>query len=140
MSFPKLEEKVVGEFNYNDFLNTIFKSEPQEPFSLRLEMMDTITPDERLRMLADFVMAGAKVLFNKSLHLLDENEVFKLRQYLLSIGEDVDYHNEPKKKVVTDYKPDGTSFQREININDWKIQFKKADPTLNRFSQPDKLI
>ncbi len=120
-----MEERLVGEFNVNDFIKNIFSSEPKDPFSYRLEL--NVEPNVLVKILGDFVTYGSHTLYQRELALLSEQEIQTIRKYLLSIGYDVEYDMVTVNKKVTDYKPDGSSFEKIIPINKWNISFKIAD-------------
>ena len=128
------------DYDISEFVENIFKHEPLDPFAIEnvimMENGSTLT-----QVLGHFVVRGARILYNKELAHLSEAEIFKVRSYLLSIGWDVEYEIVKETKSVKDYNPDGTEFIREIPINNWKIQFKRADNSLRPSSGcGDKLV
>lgn len=124
-----MEETLVGEFTFEDVIKAIFNNVPQPPLSLRLEFIDMMTLQQAQQLLGQFLVYGARKLYNKALHDLNEEEMNQLRRYLHSIGYEVESKKVVIDRVVTDYRPDGTPFERNIPINKWEFAFsrKKLD-------------
>lgn len=134
MSEDDIETK---DYDISEFVENIFKHEPLDPFAIEnvilFEEGSTL-----IQFLGHFIVRGARILYNKELAHLSEDEIFKVRSYLLSIGWDVEYEMVKESKSVKDYHPDGTEYTKEIPVNNWKIQFKKALRPNN--SCGDKLV
>jgi hypothetical protein len=128
------------DMNLDEFIDMIYSNECLDPFAYNFDV--EMEQGSLVQFLGKFVVTGARKLYNKEIAHLTEIEVEKIRSYLLSIGWDVEYEMVCESKTVTDYKPDGTSFKRDIPLNNWKIQFKRADPKLmtNTGGCGDKLI
>lgn len=118
-------EDLVGEFTFEDLMKGIFSNPVQPPLSLRLEFIDIMTLQQAQQLLGQFIVFGARKLYNKALHEVTEDEMKQLRRYLNSIGYDVESKKVVIEKVVTDYRPDGTSFERVIPVNKWEYTFTK---------------
>ena len=115
------------DIDFKQLTKSIFDNEPLNPWSLRLEFLSNIDQAELFNLLGYFVQYGSKHLYQKELALLSSDEIDVIRQYLQSIGYDAEYNlNQTDKKVVTDYRENGTSFKKRIQINNWQIVFKTA--------------
>jgi len=101
---------------------------PPEPYSFVIahDQSPQMSQQEFQQLLGYFIMTGAKKLFNKQLHELDQSQIDQVRKYLNGIGWDYEYQANPISREVTDYKHDGTPYQRNITVNNWQFIFKKA--------------
>ena len=84
-------------------------------------------------LLSSVLLTGASIKYNKPLHELSEHELYTLREYLLSIGWDADYHLARITREVLDYYPNGKPYVKLLSLNNWQITFKLADRALNRY-------
>lgn len=108
------------------FMIMLFRSPVMPPFSFFIDLSG-IMPDQ---ILGPLLCAGAQSLYNKQLSNLTEPEIGVLREYLLSIGWDADYHLATLYKEVVDYRSDGEPYVNQIKVNNWQITFKTADHSL----------
>lgn len=126
----------IGEavdMSFNQFVDMIFKNPPQEPFTWNFSFINNLpNKDQQAQLLGYFIVTGAKNKYDKELANLTEREIGTIREYLLSIGFDIEYEQLKSVKKVRDYHPDNTPYDREIEYSEWKIQFKAADLALSR--------
>lgn len=119
------------ELDTNAFFNSIFNTSPMPPFSYRIE----IIPDMLNTVLQSFVLGGCTKLYpGINLHQLNQRQIGTLREYLLSIGYDIEYNLIEESKIIKDYHPDGSPFLRKLNNNRYNFTFKQADPQLNNYN------
>lgn len=111
--------------SYEQFLQSLFRSPPQPPFSYLIDFADNQTNS-----LLGVLMTGAQIKYNKQLNELTESEISKIREYLLSIGWDANYHLVTLYKEVLDYHCTGVPYIRNLKINNWQITFRTADQSL----------
>lgn len=119
----------LGEISFQDLIERVFNMpEPPEPYSFVIshEQSPHLNQQQFQELLGYFIMTGAKKLFNKQLHELTQSHVNQLKKYLNSIGWDFECQSRPLSREITDYKPDGTAYQRTITVNNWQFMFKKA--------------
>lgn len=77
---------------WGDVIEQIFKDEPSDPFSYRIEIIEENVDEYMVsRMLADFCILGARKKFNKELCDLTPEEAKEIHKYLWSIGWDAEY-------------------------------------------------
>lgn len=112
--------------SYEQFIQSLFRSPPQPPFSFFIDFAD----NQANSLLGSLLMTGAQIRYNKQLNELTESEISKIREYLLSIGWDAEYHLATLHKEVLDYHCTGTPFIRNLKINNWQITFQTADQSL----------
>ena len=134
MNQVKAEES-YQDFKFNDFVTCVFKNKPQDPFSMRLQFLDELKPENLRQLLAYFIMTGAKNLYNKELAQLSEDEIGNLRKYLYSIGWDVSYEVETRQQNLSETSP-----EKQTPVNYFKIDFFPADPTLNKHADNPNLL
>lgn len=134
MNNVKVEE-TYQDFKFKDFVTAIYKKDPQDPFSLCLQFLDEIKPEDLRQLLAYFIVTGAKTLYNKELAQLTPDEIGNLREYLHSVGWDVSYEVETRMQKISEKDPN-----KETPVNYFKIDFFPADPTLNKHSDNPKLF
>ncbi|GAJ15048.1 unnamed protein product [marine sediment metagenome] len=115
------------DFKFNDFVDAIYKQEPGEPFAYRLEFLDQIDKEELRKLLAYFVITGAKTKYEKELAQLSPDEIKYLRQYLISIGYNVKFEVQQKMQKLDPKNP-----QKETAVNYFMIDFFSADPALDK--------
>lgn len=128
-----MEQCMEGvDMGFDGFVKMVFNNPVQEPFSFIFSFPEDLTPLQRSEALGFFIVTGAKMKYNKQLAELTEKEITNLRDYLLSIGFDIDYKLNVKTKQVTDYREDNTPYQRDITFNHYDISFKVADMKLGR--------
>jgi hypothetical protein len=85
--------------------------------------------------LGEMLISGARRKYGRQLSHLSDSEIGTLREYLLSIGWDADYHLVSLYKEAVDYHPDGEPYVRQVKINNWQITFKPADQSLRPGAQ-----
>ena len=102
--------------DYN-FIEQIFSNEPCPPCSFE------ILSDRPADALGEILKFGAKFKYGKSLEMLNSDEMSKMRDYIRSIGFDVNYVTETKYKTVVDYTELGDPYIRRIPWNLQKITF-----------------
>jgi hypothetical protein len=131
----ELQESSI-EFSINDLITSIFSLPPNDPFTIRLELVDQTNLNEQtlINVLQDILMQGCRLKFKKALHALNHNEAAIMRQYFQSFGWDVPYEKEIVTKQVVDYHEDGTPYNREVSFNYWKFTFTPADQSLNKYN------
>lgn len=111
---------------FEQFVQTLFRSAPQPPFSYIIEF-----PNNQVNsILGSLLMTGAQIRYNKQLSDLTVSEIGKIREYLLSIGWDAEYHLATLYKEVLDYQCNGVPYIRNLKINNWQITFQMADQSL----------
>ena len=93
-----------------------------------LVLKDDVSTDTIPNILGNILVKGTKYLWNIQLNQISTDQILKLRQYLWSIGYDVEYDIQKQVKVVVDYLPDGTPYNKELNINKFNILFKLWKP------------
>ena len=120
-------EESYQDFKFKDFVTAIYKMEPQDPFSLRLQFLDEIKKEDLRQLLAYFIMTGAKTLYGKELSELTPKEMKNLRSYLHSIGWDVKYEIEKRMQKISEKDPN-----KETPVNYFKIDFFPANPALDK--------
>src|SRR5579883_1671039 len=81
----------VGDFSWKDFVALIYKEDPKPSHTYAMQFLDEIPPKALKQYLAYFIIYGAKTLYKKELAQLSEIEIGKLRQYLLSLGWNIEY-------------------------------------------------
>lgn len=119
------------DMTFDKFIDMVFKHPVQDPFSFDFSFIDQI-PDktQQNQLLGQFVVTGAKMLYDKQLAQLTESEIGVLKKYMLSIGFDVKYETKVQTKKVVDYHPDNTPYDREVSFNHLNIMFNHADRKL----------
>ena len=122
------------DIDIDDFILGMFRTSSMPPFSFRFNFMQSMTEVTLSSFLSYVLLTGASTRYNKQLHELTENEIGRLREYLLSFGWDADYHMVTLQNEVLDYHPDGLPYIRFLKLNNWQITFKVADPALNRIN------
>ncbi len=122
MENPQIDH--IGDFNIDNFTNFLFSQEPMPPHSLIVVNNNNNITNDIANILGNILVKGAKYLWNLQLCQLNEEQIYKLRQYLWSMGYDADYVSNQEVKMVTDYHPDGTAFNREIKFSVHKMLFK----------------
>jgi hypothetical protein len=116
------------DINFGNLMKSIFDKPPTDPFSLRIKFISDIDEAGLAKLLAIYLQYGSETLFGtKELAKLSSEQIETLRQYLQMIGYDVEYSLKSLSKVVTDYNPDGTPFEKTIPVNNWNIMFKLCD-------------
>jgi len=107
------------------FIQEIFKTAPKEPFSFYL----TLPEEVQIRdFLANFIVSGADSLYHCQLADLTPDQIEHLRQYLLSIGWDVEYQVESRQQSFPKNNNQSETVTRQVNY--YLIDFKPADPAL----------
>src|SRR3989344_2196937 len=92
------------DMNFKDFVSFVFGFPPQDAFSYDFSFIENIpSREQQAQLLGEFLVTGAKLKYNKALADLSDTERQVLRQYLLSIGFDVNYIVKPETKTVIDY-------------------------------------
>ena len=127
------EEDLAIDLKFPDFVERVFQLEPNPPFSFRLQFLEEIDMQLLRKMLAYFIMTGAKMLYKKELAELSENQIDKLKEYLLSIGYLVEYKVDTSDTKKTDWNKEG------IKVNHFIIDFKPASQSLNPHYTPGTL-
>jgi len=112
------------ETDTKDFVVKLYKSPPQPPFSFHLTLPVGIEIHE---FLGYMVVYGAKEIYQRQLGELSPEEIQHLREYLLSIGWDVEYTVESREQVFS-AKDSGETVTRPVNY--YLIDFKPADRAL----------
>lgn len=115
------------DLNFNEFVSAIYKHEPAEPFAYQLEFLDQMNPEELRKLLAYFIITGAKTIYSKELAQLLPNEIEYLRKYLLSIGFKVEFKIEKRLQ-----KLDPNDQDKETPVNYFLIDFIPASSTENK--------
>jgi len=128
-----MSELTEMELELNSFIDSVFHNEPMPPFSFRFEL-SSADPNMLNNFLQSFVLKGCDELFNTELHSLSKRQVGKLREYLLSIGYDVDYDNKEETKLVKIYNSDGSPALKSISSSRFNVTFKSANPALNSYN------
>jgi len=104
-----------GVYDFSLLTEKVFSHEPLPPHSFSFSLMDEADPKIVPQLLGNFLSTGAKMKFNKpELGLLTEREIEILREYLLSIGWDMEYSVER------------INLPMGLHKNHYKIQFKSA--------------
>jgi len=116
--------------SFEQFIQSLFQSPPQPPFSFLIDFPSGDAQTQTI--LGSLLMTGAQIRYAKQLGDLTESEISKMREYLLSIGWDAEYHLATLCKEVLDYHCDGahTPYIRNLKINSWQITFRTADQSL----------
>jgi hypothetical protein len=109
----------------------LFSNPPLPPFSMFADFSEA-TPDQVTQFYSQIVMYGAKAMYDKGLHELSPSQIETLREYLLSMGCDVEYNLNEDKKIVLEYTEEGERVSRSIKTNHYQLVFKPADPALNK--------
>lgn len=122
------------DFNFGDFVERIYQMPPQPAFSFHMEFLDTIDAEQLRKLLAHFVMTGAKRKYNKDLAALTPNEIDHLREYLLSIGFKVEFKVESRMQKLDTKNPD-----KETKVNYFLIDFIPANPGTDTNNRPGHL-
>lgn len=122
------------DFNFDEFVERVYQMPPQPAFSFHMEFLDTIDKEELRKLLAYFVMTGAKRKYNKELSALTPNEIDHLREYLMSIGFKVDFKVESKMQKLDPKNP-----TKETKVNYFLIDFIPANPGTNVNNKPGHL-
>ena len=112
------------------FIPGLFRNSPMPPFSFHLGLHGDSIQD----VLRTVLLSGARLRYDRQLHELSEREKSTLREYLLSLGWDLEYKVVTAHKEVLDYHPDGSPYVLQMPLNNIQIFFKPADPALNRYS------
>lgn len=122
------------ELDLGQFIVGLFNNPPMPPFSFRLEL-DAANPAMFNNFMQSLVLHGCEVLFDgKQLHTLSEEQVGKLREYLLSVGYDADYDNVVEEKIVKVYDKSGSPGLKKLSSTRLNVTFKAANPALNNYN------
>jgi len=95
-----MSEITFQDFKFCDFVQNLYKMEPNPPFSLSLEFLSEIDKEELQKLLAYFVIEGAKIRFNKTLNELSKQDIDYLREYLLSIGYEATFDIKQEEMLI----------------------------------------
>ena len=122
------------ELDLTGFMRSVFNKSAMPPFSFRVNLSQASYADKN-NFLQSFILTGCNSLFDgEQLHNLTDRQIKKLREYLLSIGYDVDYNNINENKIVKVYNKDGSPYLKKLTDMRLNITFKDADPALNTYN------
>ena len=121
------------DLSFAGFTTSLFNKSSMPPFSFRLALED-MTPETFKDTMSAFLVTGANIKYGKLLHELSEKELGILRNYLLSIGYDVDYNLVVRTKKVLEYRENGTPFFKVLKFNEWQVTYKVANQALNEYN------
>ena len=121
-----------GDFDWNEFVESLFKTAPQDPFSFTMSFLDQIDELKLSTLLGNMLITGAKNKYGKEIAQLDQNEIDELQKYYHSIGYMVKYEIETTEKFVSELK-------KTVPVNLFKIDFLPYPVIYDRHNQPDKL-
>lgn len=111
-------------------IETIFMvSPPPTPFKFRIQFIDPNDYSKLASFLGHFLMYGCKKLYNVEPCKLTLPQISTLRDYILSIGYDIDYN--PIPTITTN--------SEGVEESDYKIMFKPADRSLEVLPTPDTM-
>src|SRR5438445_6691370 len=88
------------DFDWNDFVDRLFQSPPQDPFSFYMEWLEDMTEGKLSELLGTLLVKGAKVLYSKEIAQLAPEEIETLQRYYRSLGYEVEYTIETKNQFV----------------------------------------
>lgn len=114
---------VETDFNFDEFVEKIYQEAPKPAFTYHMEFLEVISADELRKLLAYFVMTGAKRIYNKELSELLPNEIEHLREYLISIGYKVEFKVESRMQRIDPKNPN-----KETLVNYFLIDFIRVTP------------
>lgn len=109
---------------FSDLVQNLYKALPRDPFAYRLEFLTNLQGEDLKRLLAYFLVTGAKNLYNKKIIDLTLVELAYLKRYLLSIGWDMKYNLE------TRLQQDEKDSTKKTPVNYFVMDFNPADPAL----------
>jgi hypothetical protein len=121
------------EFDWNDFVKTIFSYPPKEPFTYRMELLDHLDSKGVSQLLGQMLIIGAKQLYTKEISQLTPDEIENIQNYYRSLGFEVEYEIKSKIQYVSELK-------KTMPVNYFHIDFKSCSTTLDRRNQPDRLF
>lgn len=115
------------DFSFGDFVEKLYQMPAQPAFAFHIEFLDTINSEELRKLLAHFVITGAKRKYNKELTDLLPNEIEHLQEYLASIGFKIEFKVESMmQKLDLKKKSD-----KETHVNYFLIDFIPLNPSTN---------
>jgi hypothetical protein len=117
-------ELLTMDLSFSDMVKNIYKAPPMDPFSVHFEFLDEINKDDVKKYLANFIMEGASIRYNKQLAELTPEEIKVLSDYLHSIGWDVSFEIESRKQVLNG---------KETMVNYYMIDFFPYDISKAKF-------
>lgn len=123
------------DFSWKDFVETIYKRDPEPPYTFSMEALEDMPQNGLQQYLTNFIIYGAKKIYNKELARLDQKEINNLQRYLRSIGWDVNYKVETRLQKLND----GLERDKETQVNYFLIDFTPAKhDELNGQNKPDR--
>lgn len=121
------------DFDWNEFVERLFKQGPSDPFTFRMEFLDEMDSNKLSQLLGNMLVVGAKQLYNKEIAQLDQNEIDKLQKYYRSIGFEVEYQLKTKIQYIPELK-------KTVPVNYFQIDFKFCSQALNNYNKPERII
>lgn len=121
------------DFDWNVFVERLFQKPPLNPFDLRMEFLEEIDKKKLTELLANMLITGAKIKYEKQLAELDESEIDELQKYFRSLGFEVEY----EIKTTTKYFSDK---QKTLPVNYFNIDFKPCSQLLNNNNRPERIV
>ena len=117
------------DFNWDEFVIKLFSLPPQNQFSFRIELLQTMDPNELPKLLGNMLVTGAKQLYNKQLAELIPEEIENLQNYYRSIGFELEYKSTKKIQYIPELK-------KTLPINHFQIDFKAMTIPPDILSKP----
>jgi len=121
------------DFDWNDFVERLFKQSPRDPFTFRMEFLEEMDAQKLSELLGMMLIKGTKQLYNKEIAQLTPEEIEKIQKYYRSLGFEVDYQVKSKIQYVPDLK-------KTLPVNYFQIDFKPCSQLLNNYNKPEKIF
>lgn len=122
------------DFDWHEFVDKLFTQPPMDPFTLRMEWLDTMDKQKVAELLGGVMLVkGSKALFNKEISQLQPNEIETLQKYYRSLGFEVEYKVRTEIKFIA-------RLGKKVPVNYFDIDFKPCSQKLNNYNKPDRLV
>lgn len=122
------------DFDWGDFVESLFHQPPKDPFTFRMEFLDQMDTRGIGELLGGVMLVkGAKYLYNKEIAQLNSDEINNLQKYYRSIGFEVEYDVKSKLQFVKE-------LNKNVPVNYFEINFKPCSQLLNNYNKSQKII
>lgn len=121
------------DFDWNQWVDRLFNLPPQDPFTFSLTFLSVVNRQQLIELLAQALMNGVKIKYNKELASLTESEIEEVQKYFHSFG----YHILYKVNTSMEYVE---NLHKMAPVNRFQIDFQPYPQKFNKLNQPERLI
>jgi len=132
-TYNKETNEHYADFDWNEFVERLFKQPPKDPFTFRMEFLSEIDEKKLSELLGMMLVNGVKQLYNKEIAQLTPEEIEKIQKYYRSIGFEVEYQIKTKLQYIPHMK-------KTLPVNFFQIDFKPCSQALNNYNKPEKIF